>query len=160
MKGAYVSNDLGATWSPSNTGMENQWVMSFEKDGSYLYAGTLGSGVFRSSDQGVTWSPANTGFATAAAYCLLNAGGYLWAGTIGTGVWKSPDQGSTWMNANGGALGSSFIFAMVFRGQRLEVEADNYLFYTDDGGQEWYVDQGSTAFYCSHGATLDQQWCN
>jgi hypothetical protein len=146
MKGVYRSDDHGATWSPANSGIENEWVMSLADDATYMYAGTLGSGVYRSSDQGLTWTPANNGIQTVAVKCLLRAAGFLWAGAIG-GMWRSPDQGQTWEDASGGALGSSFVHTMVYRAPRLEVEADNYLFWSEDLGESWNVDQGSTAFY-------------
>lgn len=145
-KGVYKSLDGGATWSPSNTGIENAYVMSLVSNGTYLFAGTLGHGVYRSQDNGGTWTPANNGIQASAVKCMLIAAGYLWAGMIG-GIWRSPDNGQTWEDASGGALGSSFIFAMVYQAPRLEVEADNYLFYTEDLGNNWFVDQGSTAFY-------------
>ena len=146
-KGVYKSTDQGATWSAANNGIENKWVLSLDADASYLYAGTLAEGVFRSADQGVTWSPANAGIQTKAVNCMVSAAGFLFAGTIGTGVWKSPDHGTTWTEANGGALTSSYIFTMVYRAPRLEVEADNYLYWSTDQGASWNVDQGTTAFY-------------
>src|SRR5205085_1226367 len=63
------------------------------------------------------------------------------------GVFKSNNNGATWTDANGGALGSSYIHAMVKSSSQLMVEADNYIFYTTDTGATWNVDNGPTAFY-------------
>lgn len=146
-QGVYRSYDHGNTWTVSNTGTENKWIDCFVKDGSYIYAGSFGEGVFRSSDNGHTWQPANAGIQTQAVYSLVIAGNFLIAGTVGGGVFRSPDQGNTWEDANGGALGSSFIHAMVYAAPKLMVEADNYIFYTFNYGDTWFVDQGNTAFY-------------
>lgn len=45
--GVYVSTDTGATWTTLNTGLSALQVVRLTDDGVYLYAGTLGGGVFR-----------------------------------------------------------------------------------------------------------------
>lgn len=146
-QGVFRSFDNGNSWTVSNQGLQNKEIVSFAMDDTYIYAGCFGQGVFRSSDNGYTWEAANTGIQTEAVFSLLVAGGYLFAGTVGDGVFRSSDQGNTWEDANGGALGSSFIKAMVYQAPRLMVEADNYIFYSFDFGDGWYVDQGPTQFY-------------
>jgi photosystem II stability/assembly factor-like uncharacterized protein len=132
--------DNGNTWVASSSGLELKWIDCFAKDNTYLYAGAFSGGVYRSSDNGLSWQPANNGIENEAIFCLLNAGGYLWAGTVLNGLYRSSDQGNTWVDANGGALNSSFILAMFFQDGRINVEADNLLFYSDDFGDSWYLD--------------------
>ncbi|HUR29907.1 MAG TPA: hypothetical protein VMZ69_00675 [Saprospiraceae bacterium] len=146
-QGVYRSSDNGNTWVASTIGLELKWIDCFANDNTYIYAGVFGSGVYRSSDNGFTWQPANTGIQTEAVFCLLNAGGYLWAGTVGNGVFRSSDQGTTWINANGGALGSSFITAMFFHEGRINVEADNLVFFSDDFGNTWDLDSEAPLQY-------------
>lgn len=145
-KGVFRSSNNGATWTAANSGLENATVLSFTKDNTYIYAGT-DKGVFRSSNNGASWIAANTGIETQIVTNMVIGGGYLFAGTSGLGVYRSPDQGGTWQNANGNALNFSQIFAMVYVNNVLIVEADNYLFKTQDAGDTWFVDQGNTAFY-------------
>jgi photosystem II stability/assembly factor-like uncharacterized protein len=47
--GVYISRDGGATWYPLNTGLGNRTinVLALADDGSVLYAGTMGDGVYR-----------------------------------------------------------------------------------------------------------------
>jgi hypothetical protein len=45
--GVYLSTDTGATWTAYNTGLASLQVARLTSDGVYLYAGTLGGGVFR-----------------------------------------------------------------------------------------------------------------
>ncbi|MEO6130811.1 MAG: hypothetical protein ABIQ02_03110, partial [Saprospiraceae bacterium] len=155
-QGVYKSSDNGNTWVAANTGIDNRQVLSLAGDGTYIYAGTGATdtgtdGVYRSSNQGATWVAANAGIQDKSVNRLLVAAGQLFAGTVGQGVYKSSNQGTSWTNANGGALGSSSIYAMFYAASRLTVEADNYLFYTFDFGNNWFVDNGPTAFY-----TIDQ----
>ncbi|MEO6165888.1 MAG: T9SS type A sorting domain-containing protein [Chitinophagales bacterium] len=145
-KGVFRSADNGVHWEPANEELENSAIFSFTSGSDYLYAGTW-TGVYRSSDNGLNWEAANSGISQQFVNELVTGDGYLFAGTIGSGVFRSPDQGASWQDANGGALGSSFIKAMCYVGDRLIVEADNYIFYSTDFGDSWFIDQGSTAFY-------------
>jgi len=152
-QGVYKSLDHGNTWTAANSGIENREVLSLTGDGTYIYAGTGATdtgtdGVYRSSDQGATWTAANNGIQSQSVYSLLSAAGQLFAGTIGQGVYKSDNQGTSWTNASGGALGSSLIFIMFYAAPRLTVEADNCLFYSEDFGDSWYIEQEvSPCFY-------------
>ena len=45
--GVFVSDDMGATWQDANEGLTNNMVFNMLVAGDYIYACTLGSGVFR-----------------------------------------------------------------------------------------------------------------
>lgn len=45
--GVYLSTDTGATWTAFNNGLANLQVARLTSDGVYLYAGTLGGGLYR-----------------------------------------------------------------------------------------------------------------
>jgi photosystem II stability/assembly factor-like uncharacterized protein len=145
-KGVFRSSNQGTTWTPVNRGLENATILSFANDQTYIYAGT-NKGVYRSSNNGTTWTAANNGIQTQLVTNMVIGGGFLFAGTAGQGVYRSADQGNTWANANGGALDFSSIYAMCYVNNLLIVEADNYLFKSNNAGNTWFVDQGSTAFY-------------
>jgi photosystem II stability/assembly factor-like uncharacterized protein len=158
-QGVYRSYDDGDSWTLSDAGLQNKWVECFTSDSVYIYAGLFTGGVYRSSDHGHTWLPANAGIQNQAVVCMLVVDSFLYAGTVMDGLYRSSDHGTTWVDANGGALGSSYIHSMVYQNGRLMVEADNYIFFTYDGGATWDVDQGTTAFYViddffQHGDTL------
>lgn len=95
----YGSSDSGTSWTSlaSSTSMfNNAPVYAIISDGTNMYAGTEGEGVFISTDNGVTWAAFNQGFKNNSGnwYCnQINVrsfafmGGYLYAGTD-CGVWK------------------------------------------------------------------------
>lgn len=45
--GVFMSTDTGATWTAFNNGLTNQQIARLTSDDEYLYAGTLGNGVYR-----------------------------------------------------------------------------------------------------------------
>jgi photosystem II stability/assembly factor-like uncharacterized protein len=158
-RGVMRSYDHGHNWSNSNTGIENNYIDCFAMDSVYIYAGSFESGIYRSSDKGLTWQPVNIGMQNEAVSNIVIGGGYIFAGTVLNGVYRSGDHGNTWTNINQGLLDFTYIIAMVYCNNRLIVEGDNYLFFSDDNGNSWNTDQGSTAFYSidhffQHGDTL------
>src|SRR5262249_24543976 len=60
--GVFSSQDGGTTWTPIDTGLTNKKVQALALDGSTLYAGTDGGGVFQLN--GGTWTPVNNGLAS------------------------------------------------------------------------------------------------
>ncbi len=67
-------------------------IRAFVSDGTTLYAGTRGGGVFRSADKGASWIAANSGLTDKDVRALaLAPDGTLYAGTMIGGVFRSTD---------------------------------------------------------------------
>ena len=110
------STDGGATWSVSDTGLSNNYVIALVIDpinSSTVYAGTLNGGVFKSTDGGASWSGFNTGLSNLNVHALAvdPSGAFVHAGT-GAGVFDyqysaicadSLSATSQSFEANGGA---------------------------------------------------------
>jgi photosystem II stability/assembly factor-like uncharacterized protein len=76
----YRSQDEGATWSPSDIGIEGRILgLTFSADGSEVVAGGAG-GLFKSGDLGQTWQRIEDG-PSAARALLLQRNGILRVGT-------------------------------------------------------------------------------
>jgi photosystem II stability/assembly factor-like uncharacterized protein len=112
------SNNAGATWTFSGSGLTNACVQAVAIDPSNpatLYAGTPG-GIFKSVNAGGNWTAASSGLTT------LNVGelaidpstpSTLFAGTVSGGVFKSVDAGSTWTAQNSGLPPFSNVSALA-----------------------------------------------
>ena len=64
--GVYVSRDNGYSWRFADIDPEHDrvWIKGIAVDGSTVYAGTDGYGIFRSDNRGNTWKPINKGLRT------------------------------------------------------------------------------------------------
>jgi hypothetical protein len=66
-------------------------VYSLAVNGSNLFAGTFGGGVFLSTNNGTSWTAVNTGLtANITVSSFAVSGSNLFAGTSGSGVWRRP----------------------------------------------------------------------
>ena len=78
-------------------------VCSFAAIGSFIFAGTIGAGIYRSTDNGVTWTPSNGGMTSVYTLCLAASGNNLYAGSAtAQGISLSTDSGKTWQAVNNG----------------------------------------------------------
>jgi hypothetical protein len=120
----------GSNWTITTlTGMD---VHALASDGSAIYAGTWGLGIFKSTDNGATWTQMNNGLNYSTTISSLTIqGSTLFCGTVGGGVFKSTNGGADWTQFTVGnnmiwSLGStaSAIFASSF-GDGLYRSIDN-----------------------------------
>lgn len=120
-------------------------------DGSTLFAGTEGSGVYRTDDVGRTWVPSNAGIENARVRSFVVAG-MIWYVGADSGVYRSNDKGKSWVAINNGltyTAGSSVktrsVRALAFNGTSLFAGADKAddatnapaIYRSTDLGQNW-----------------------
>jgi len=92
--GVMISEDGGATWKASSSGMAPETSVSDlvadQAHPGVIYAATHDSGVYCSIDSGATWSALNSGLLTRAAVSLALStdGSLLYVGTTGGGVFR------------------------------------------------------------------------
>ncbi|MCZ4408172.1 T9SS type A sorting domain-containing protein [Cryomorphaceae bacterium 1068] len=80
--------------APNNNG-----IYSVETNGSMVFVGTGGSGIYRSDDNGNIWAPINNGIQPWYYYSLLFFNDSLYAGSFGM-VHLSEDNGESWIDLN------------------------------------------------------------
>src|SRR5438874_119588 len=98
-------------WLGTN-GPQGGDVIAMAANGSTVFAGTQGGGVFRSTDHGDSWAQANAGLTDTNVRALaVTPEGHVFAGTF-SGVFRSMDNGSTWTQVNNG-LDYPFIDALT-----------------------------------------------
>ncbi len=126
-----------AQWIQTN-GPYGSEVTSLCVDGTDLFAGTPGAGVFLSTDNSANWTPIDNGLSDLSIQALSADGSKVYAGTS-SGVFVSTNAGSSWNLSNAGltnlqvnALASddSFLFAGTSGG----------VFRSSDNGATWESD--------------------
>jgi photosystem II stability/assembly factor-like uncharacterized protein len=81
-------------------------ICAITSDGTNLYAGTLGAGIFVSTDKGENWRVMNTGLASLEITSLAVKGNSVFAGTYGGGIFASTNDGLTWTAMDSGLVHS------------------------------------------------------
>ena len=94
------TTDAGATWTNLITwqnGLEVDTILSLEKAGGYIFAGTNSPGsLYRSSDDGDSWSPIGQGFPANTAINGMTYSNNVIYVAANTGVYSSTDSGNSW----------------------------------------------------------------
>ena len=139
--GIFISDDKGATWTPSNTNLEgpNLNINAITTDGEYIYIGTA-AGVWRSGNGGDTWGSVNSGLNEAPVTHFALYGPQLLALSQGHGIYRSTDEGSTWQAINSGIDGTVISLGDTHAG----TESGSALLYLFDGNSWTARDNGIT----------------
>ena len=75
-------------------GLKNKTVYALAVNGTSLYAGTDGGGVFRSIDNAESWTEINTGLTRKTVKSFAFSGTTLFAGINNGGVFRTTDDGA------------------------------------------------------------------
>ncbi len=110
-KGVRITVGQSDGWTQTN-GPEGGKITALVLNGSTVFAGTQGGGVFRSTDGGVNWTRASNGLLSPDITSLVFRDNALYAGTAGEGVFRSTDNGDNWTEFSE-LLTEGFVFAMT-----------------------------------------------
>jgi hypothetical protein len=96
LNGVFISTNNSTNWATVNSGLRDTNIISLIVNGTYLFAGTLGSSksgsIFLSTNNGASWQEVNTGLPTDVSnlvWSLALMGSNLYAG-CSDGVWRRP----------------------------------------------------------------------
>jgi hypothetical protein len=107
-KGLFVSNDLAANYTPSNSGLtDSLHITSIAFGGSKLYVATQNAGVFESNDTGLTWTQVNTGLTSLSIQKLIGTNTYLYAASTSGEVFNTLLTAINWNLTSGLPAGIS-----------------------------------------------------
>ncbi len=139
-----------AGWIQTSVNIRMDTCLCLAVNGTNIFAGTYGGGVFLSTDNGMSWTGVSTGLTDSLVNTLAvspnGAGGAnIFAGTEGGGVFLSTNNGTNWTAVNSG-LTSSLIRALFVSGTNLYAGTeDDGAFLSTDNGTSWTaVDSGLT----------------
>lgn len=156
--GIWRSDDAGATWSISTTGLKTVGTVDIAYDpddsnvayvASSLHdAGTYGHvndnvGIYKTTDGGATWNQVlKCNFYRLRTNKIIKFGpadgqGHraIYVGTHSTGVYKSDDDGVNWTNL--GCAGDEITDLYVDSGRIIEVSLQSGVVVSTDGGSHW-----------------------
>lgn len=95
----FAAASAPAQWVQTS-GPEGGSVPAIASDGTTIFAGTFGAGIFRSTDGGSTWEQKISGMGYQSVTAIAWSGSFLLAtGTVG--VYRSSDNGENWSLATG-----------------------------------------------------------
>jgi photosystem II stability/assembly factor-like uncharacterized protein len=135
-QGLYKSADAGATWSSSNAGLGDAYVLglAFDPgDSRVVYAATA-RGIFKSLDEGSTWTPTGNRGAAAALVVAPGDPPVLYAGHA-SGVGRSLNGGVSWSFSPMG-----YVYALAVDPSSpgtVYAATEGGLLRTMDGGDTW-----------------------
>jgi len=166
--GVYLTTDNGTTWNAVNTGLTynvNYYghapqVTSLLVQGTTLFAGTSGEGLFRSLNYGTSWSESDNGISNKDIYGLASVGSNIFAGVFQSfgdtsgGVFISNDNGSTWSPVNSG-LTNRMLNVLYSNGSNLFAATNIGVYYSVNNGRSWlFLDSLSVSSFTYFGANI------
>jgi len=131
-----ISQFQFAQWT-QNTGIEGGDIRAIVYDGSKIYAGLYGGGIYTSDDNVISWERINNGLSNYYVSSLVVKEQYIFAGTLSVGVFVSTNQGQSWVGANNG-LPSSSVTAMAELDTFIFTGMINQIYASTDFGQNWF----------------------
>lgn len=118
-------------------------VKSVVANKGYLYAGTVGQGVFTSSDGGITWQQSSQGLTNLHVFCLALYDKTIFAGTRG-GVYCSEDNGRTWLPKNAGMPAETRAYSLIAANGILYAGSRAGIYVSADKGASWTLRKPGT----------------
>ncbi len=132
----FSSTIIKSQWVQTNGPMGgNIWSLALQ--GTNLFAGTVGGGIYLSSNTGQNWAPINNGLSELYIHSLVVKGARIFAGTWGSGIYCSDDNGISWTTKNTG-LNNYNIYCLLVSGEN--IFAGSYgagVFLSTDNGESW-----------------------
>ena len=137
----FVSANNGASWTTANTGLTSTDMVfySLAANGTDVFVGIEGDGVYMTSNNGASWSSANNGLGTTLPSSLYAVGSNVYAvSDNGSGVYISTNNGANWTTAAGTGLTGTALYAVAASGSNIYVGStaatvDGLFMSTDNG---------------------------
>ncbi len=124
------------------SGQVANFISSLATDGTNIYAGTWGDGVFRSDDNSESWTAVNTGLNglfDKYIHAIASDGTNLFAGTDGGGVFLSTNNGDSWSAVNTGLGGGAlYVYTIAIDGTNIYIgTGGSGVYLSTNNGASW-----------------------
>ena len=130
-----LSSLVNAQWQQTN-GPYGGNINCIASDGTNIFAGTNGQGVFLSSNNGSSWTAVNNGLpGWSPVYSFAISGTNIFAGTY-DGVFLSVNNGTSWTAINNG-LTNHFVLSLAISGTNIFAGTNGGVFLTTNNGTSW-----------------------
>ncbi|MDD5360925.1 MAG: T9SS type A sorting domain-containing protein [Ignavibacteria bacterium] len=136
--GVYSSTDNGVTFTNASGNIGNSSINCLINDGTYLFAGTQGGGVYKTSNNGVNWIAANVGLTNLYVSTIqyIPAPNYIYIGTQGDGIFYSLNY-SNWLSQLANLYNTSPRTICVKNGNVFTGTLLNGIYKTINSGTNW-----------------------
>ena len=104
-------------WVQTN-GPNGGYVSCLAVNGTNIYAGTYGGGVFFSTNNGTNWTQINNGLTNTYIQALTVSGNHVFACNDTSGVFLSTNNGTNWIQVNNG-LTATYVNAFAVSGTNI-----------------------------------------
>jgi ligand-binding sensor domain-containing protein len=125
---------LHAQWVERNNGLYGGIVNTLATNGSSLFAGTSGGGVFLSANNGATWTATNNGLNNFNIYSLAISSSNIFVGTA-SGMYLSTNNGMSWTPTNVGLTNS--VKSLVTSGSNVYAGGGSGVYFSTNNGTSW-----------------------
>lgn len=139
------SPDAVAQWNKINNNFDGI-IECLAEEGTNLFVGSNGGGVFMSSDNGVVWKQINPGLQNKHVHALLTYQTALLAGTDG-GIFLSTNTGNSWFALNAGLGDTTHVNALLLKGDTLFCGTSYGVFRSTLSSNWVRIDTGFTEHY-------------
>jgi hypothetical protein len=134
--GVSRSADSGATWMSFSFAVPHHAVVALAAQGTNLFAGSVGAGVFLSTDLGTTWTRRSTGMGGIPVTAITTTAGHVFSSSL-AGISRSADGGMTWSDANSGVPTRDDFRSFADDGDHVYAGTSDGLYRTTDSGESW-----------------------
>lgn len=131
-----LGDNCYAQWIESNNGLFRGSPNSLLSDGTNLFVGTFGGGVFMSNNDGENWNDISSNLGDLDVSKLAISGSNLFAGTYGGGMFLSTNNGISWTSINNG-LTATNVLSILISGGKVFAGTNSGLFMSSNNGSSW-----------------------
>lgn len=133
----YFSGDNGANWTVLNSSFAT-YFRQLVSDGTNVFLGCFGDGVYITSGSGQTWTQINNGLSGTLVSALLAHNGKVYAGTNMKGINVTDNNGQSWQKSNTG-IAATYVTALALLGDSIVTGTNSGLgvFFYSRTNQTW-----------------------